>query len=349
MEDAQRKFIVYAHENKLNGKVYIGITSQENPENRWQHGKGYKGTYFYNAINKYGWDNFDHKILFNGLSKKDACNMEIKLIKDLQANNRQYGYNIADGGQLPGKCALEALKLCNEAARVPVVRLNDGTVYSSIIEAEKNNNVPNTNIVKVCKGERHTAGKMANGDKIYWAYYSDDMDVAKEFQIRKNTKRTSNYKNSIKVVCVTTNEIFLSIQDAERKYGSSGAYVEDIIKSCKGKYDYSGKLDNGKPLRWMYYWDYIVLNEYELDEIRKRPVNKYNGRLVKCIEDNIMFNSIVKAAKFYNIENPVRICQQLNGRAKDIYINNKQRKIHFVEVDGGEFYDCIQTNSRCSI
>ena len=43
-------------------------------------------------------------------------------------------------------------------------------------------------------------------------------------------------------------------------------------------------------------------------------------------------NTNTKAAKFYNIENPVRICQQLNGKVKDIYINNKQRKIHFVEV-----------------
>lgn len=341
MDDSQRKYFVYAHENKVNGKVYIGITSQENPENRWQHGKGYKGTYFYNAINKYGWDKFDHKILFSGLSQKDACEIEIKLIKDLQANNREYGYNIADGGQFPGQCALEALKSCQDSAKIRVVRLNDGVIYSSIIEAEKANNTPNPNITKVCKGERHTSGKMPNGDRIYWAYYNDGMDIAKELQTRKEAKSMSSYKNSVKVVCLTTDEVFLSIQDAERKYGIFGAYVEDIIRSCKGKYDYSGRLDDGRPLRWMYYWDYIVLNEDELDEIRKRSVNKYNGRLVKCIEDDIMFNSIVKAAKFYNIENPVRICQQLNGKAKDIYINNKQRKIHFIEVDGGEFYDCI--------
>ena len=54
-------FLVYKHTNKENGKVYIGITSQE-PKRRWQNGAGYYGTYFYYAIQKYGWDGFEHDI-----------------------------------------------------------------------------------------------------------------------------------------------------------------------------------------------------------------------------------------------------------------------------------------------
>lgn len=42
-------YTVYKHTNKINGKVYIGITSQ-NVKRRWQNGAGYYGTYFYNAI-----------------------------------------------------------------------------------------------------------------------------------------------------------------------------------------------------------------------------------------------------------------------------------------------------------
>ena len=52
-------YIVYQHKNKINGKVYIGITMQD-PERRWRHGEGYKSSpHFYAAIQKYGWDNFE--------------------------------------------------------------------------------------------------------------------------------------------------------------------------------------------------------------------------------------------------------------------------------------------------
>ena len=37
-----------------NGKVYVGITSQDVGE-RWRHGEGYKDQLVYRAILKYGW------------------------------------------------------------------------------------------------------------------------------------------------------------------------------------------------------------------------------------------------------------------------------------------------------
>jgi hypothetical protein len=48
-------YTVYQHKNKINNKVYIGITSQ-NPQIRWgSQGCNYKSSpYFYNAIQKYG-------------------------------------------------------------------------------------------------------------------------------------------------------------------------------------------------------------------------------------------------------------------------------------------------------
>lgn len=87
------------HVNKINGKRYIGITSQI-PEYRWCKGKGYNyNPYFTHSINKYGWDNFEHIIVAQGLSKDEACNMEIELINKYNTTSRDSGYNMTNGGE----------------------------------------------------------------------------------------------------------------------------------------------------------------------------------------------------------------------------------------------------------
>ena len=96
----ERKWLVYCHTNKINGKKYIGITCQK-PERRWQNGYGYKTKYFYNAIQKYGWDNFEHEILRENLSFDDAKQLEIKYIAELHTciyDSECNGYNATFGG-----------------------------------------------------------------------------------------------------------------------------------------------------------------------------------------------------------------------------------------------------------
>lgn len=89
---------VYIHKFP-NGKAYIGITRQE-PKLRWGGGNGYvRNEYMYRAIKKYGWENIEHIVLFDGLSKNDACEIEKELIKKHKTNNKNFGYNIESGGQ----------------------------------------------------------------------------------------------------------------------------------------------------------------------------------------------------------------------------------------------------------
>lgn len=94
----EEKFYIYKHTNKINGKVYIGQTCQK-PENRWLEGEGYKGcTYFYHAIQKYGWGNFEHEILFEGLTLEEANRIEEELISQYNSTNSDKGYNLRSGG-----------------------------------------------------------------------------------------------------------------------------------------------------------------------------------------------------------------------------------------------------------
>lgn len=105
-----RDYIVYMHVNKINQKKYIGITCQ-GTEKRWQNGKGYKKQpYFMKAINKYGWDNFDHVILESGLTKEEAGVAEHKYIELYDSANDEKGYNLGLGGEGAGRHSQETRK-----------------------------------------------------------------------------------------------------------------------------------------------------------------------------------------------------------------------------------------------
>ena len=50
------------------------------------------------AIDKYGWENIVHEILFTELDFDSANEIERLLIKAWETNNPEHGYNITDGG-----------------------------------------------------------------------------------------------------------------------------------------------------------------------------------------------------------------------------------------------------------
>lgn len=92
---------------------------------------------FFKAIQKYGWNNFEHKILFSDLDIETASKKERELIAKYKSNNKKFGYNIADGG-LNNPTNEEQLN----ALRKPVYQYNlDGSFieeYRSSTEALKN-------------------------------------------------------------------------------------------------------------------------------------------------------------------------------------------------------------------
>lgn len=95
-----------------NGKVYIGITKMPIAK-RFLNGNGYRNNkYMENAIKKYGWENVRHEILYEGLTKEEAEQKEIKLISEYKSNQKDFGYNIENGGNSTGKLSEETkLKL----------------------------------------------------------------------------------------------------------------------------------------------------------------------------------------------------------------------------------------------
>ena len=98
-----RRWCVYMHINKENGKVYIGQTRQD-VHRRWRNGDGYqKYQAIRRAFDKYGWDNFEHIIICDHLNLCEANFLECFLIDCFNARNPNFGYNISGGGDNSGE------------------------------------------------------------------------------------------------------------------------------------------------------------------------------------------------------------------------------------------------------
>lgn len=94
----EKEYVVYLHINKLNNKVYVGITKfTTNPNIRWADGRGYKYSIkFKNAIAKYRWNTFKHIVICK-TNKRKAVVLETSLIAYYK--RKDLSYNIANGGE----------------------------------------------------------------------------------------------------------------------------------------------------------------------------------------------------------------------------------------------------------
>lgn len=217
-----KKWCVYCHTNKVNGKKYIGITSQE-PTRRWQNGNHYDTQpYFWRAIQKYGWDGFQHEILYTDLSKESAEQLEVDLIKKYQTQDPNKGYNSADGG------AARSGWHHTEEAKEKIGARTRGTHLS---ETHKER------IGAAQRGEKnHAFGKpLSDEHKAKVSAALTGHAVSEETRKRIRDIKTQKYGR--RVECVCTGEVFESIASASE---STGARRSGISLCCKGQQKTAG-------------------------------------------------------------------------------------------------------------
>ena len=92
-------YTIYLLTNKVNNKVYVGVTN--NYKKRMREHKGtYNDFLISKAIKKHGWNNFNSQILLETEDCEYAYNVaESSFIKQYQSNNIKQGYNLTEGGQ----------------------------------------------------------------------------------------------------------------------------------------------------------------------------------------------------------------------------------------------------------
>lgn len=173
----KKVWTVYMHISP-SGKKYIGITSQTLNQ-RWRNGNGYKKTAFFNSIIKYGWDNFENIVLYEKLSKKDACEKEKELIRKYNTRNRNYGYNVAIGGE----CNMLGYKHSKETRKKISINTSKAQIGRKLSEETKR---------KIALA--HTGMKLSD-----------------------EAKRKKSIYCSKRIMCVETGEVFFNSLEAVKK------------------------------------------------------------------------------------------------------------------------------------
>ncbi len=96
-------YYIYKYTNTINGKIYIGLCKEISQRKRSHKSAAENGKtscpLFYNAIRKYGYDNFTFEIIEKVNGPEEANIREMFWIEELNArDNENIGYNIAIGG-----------------------------------------------------------------------------------------------------------------------------------------------------------------------------------------------------------------------------------------------------------
>lgn len=226
--------IIYKITNLVNGKVYIGQTTQKEGFKSRYGAKGIESVYklhkrrknsnrhynphLFRSIEKYGFTAFEITTVFDIAFSQEELNIkEISWIKLYKSDIKLYGYNQCEGGGVT-------------------------TGYKYTVEQKLN----------VSKGKK---GKYTEQENHFYGKHHSEEQRKKWSNERRGRKLSQEWINNkikaqqIKVINLDTGLIFDSIKEATEYYNLKDS--THIVRVCKRKQQTTGGY------RWMYYKDYI--------------------------------------------------------------------------------------------
>lgn len=237
-------YTVYVHINRVNGKRYVGITSTS-VERRWKNGYGYsRDLPIGRAIEKYGWDSFEHVILFTDKSEQEAKEIEKSLIHKWNTQNDLYGYNICAGGDgvtgwHPSESTKEKISLA-ASKRYGELNPNYGHHWSDEMKKKHGEKKRRENLSKETLDRMSAAAQKRIGDKnpFYGHKHTEEtrnrISQCRSRPVKKFDKNGLFLKEyaSIKCAAEDTGINKVAISNCCRKLGSSGGYLWRYSDKC---------------------------------------------------------------------------------------------------------------------
>lgn len=239
---------IYMHRNKINGKVYIGQTSQPLNKRFGNDGNGYKtSSKFYGAIQKYGWNNFDHIILYDNLTPKEADILEQQLIEQYHATDDNFGYNLQSGGVKRHSQSEETKKKIGKANKIS----QKGKKWSEQQRQKMAGRFSGENNPFYGKHHSEKSRKLISEHRKGIATFTGQHHTE---TTKKQISEHRKGQGGKSVICLETNEIFNCMMDAARWCGLKTSC--SIGQCCMGKVKSAGKHPITKePLHWKYIED----------------------------------------------------------------------------------------------
>lgn len=216
-------WVVYMHNCKINNKKYIGITSQEPYTRRFNcDGSGYKTSIrFWNAINKYGWENFDHIVLKSNIEEIEAKELEKFYIALFRTMDDRFGYNIKEGGQ--GEHLPEYVKEKIRKSNLGKPGTNNGKHFT--------------------EEHKQKLSETQKGRKMSEKHYENFLIAMSKRKGKPGRKLSESDKKKLidsskkKVVCVETGIVYESMTECATAFG---VLVSNLSRAIKDKRKYKG-------------------------------------------------------------------------------------------------------------
>lgn len=208
--------IIYAFKNRVNNKIYVGQTIQGFRVRTMQHMRA-NSTYFEKALNKYGLELFDYKILDRAESVYELNEKEKYWIKKLDSM-KPNGYNLCEGGGVT-------------------------TGYQHRDESRRKMSLTKKKIGSMRGEKNHYYGKHHTPEireKMAEAWKNPERLARLKEQ---NEKLDRTYQQR-KVLNIETGEVFNSIKEAASKYNLKETHISRV---CRG----------GRKTTGGFHWEYV--------------------------------------------------------------------------------------------
>ncbi len=299
--------IIYKAVNKINNKIYIGVTIKALQERRKRHEvnakNNYINTYFYYALNKYGIENWKWVVL-EKVNNKERYEKEKYYIKKYKSYKKEYGYNSTLGGEgaNPNKeiCKKISQSLkghpVSDETKEKIRQWHLGITYSEEINKKKGR-----------KGENHI---------FYKRKFPEDTKIKIRETIKRNGGRKKE-KNSFYGKCHTN--------ETKEKIRKCHLGREVSLKTRK-KISTTSKFKNKKEILLKYDVNYLIdlyfLNKGIIDSCKKYN-EKYNTKITRDKYNTIKNHFFPDFPKGHSTNKKINIHKEefiKNNCKEDFYI-----------------------------